>query len=261
MINISVVIISKNDEKKFTGCLESVRWADEIIVVDNGSVDRTPDIAKKYADKVIFAPFAGFSELRKLGLKNSTGKWLLYVDTDERVPAQLKKEVLQITERKIKDSGFSAFAIPRKNIIFGKEFEWGGWWPDYVKRLFKRDKLVSWRGELHEEPDFEGKMGYLKSPLIHLKHDNISEMVEKTNKWSEVEAELMYSAKHPNMNVLRFFSAAFREFWLRFIVKKGFMDGSEGIIYSFYQIFSKVVSYAKLWEMQLTRHETLDTNH
>jgi hypothetical protein len=127
----------------------------------------------------------------------------------------------------------------------------GGWWPDYVKRLYLKKFLKGWRGDLHEEPEIKGELGHLKNPLVHIKHNKLEEMVEKTNKWSAVEARLMYEANHPQMNVARFCSAMFREFWLRAVRHKAFLDGGEGVIYAVYQVFSRFISYAKLWEMQI----------
>ena len=115
-----------------------------------------------------------------------------------------------------------AYAIPRRNIIFNKEFKYSGQYPDYQKRLFKKDKLTKWIGEVHEEPIVDGGIGYLKNAIIHHKNMTISEMVEKTNNWSEIEAELMFKASHPKMNFIRFASAGFREFMLRFIKQKHF---------------------------------------
>jgi hypothetical protein len=135
----------------------------------------------------------------------------------------------------------------------------GGWWPDYVKRLFKKKILKKWKGELHEEPVFDGVMGHLENTLIHLKEDNLSDMVMKTNNWSEIEAKLMYEANHPKMNLRRFLSAIIREFWHRFIVKKAFLDGAEGIIFGIYQVYSRFFSYAKLWELQNTKESRKST--
>jgi len=147
--------------------------------------------------------------------------------------------------------------------VLGKEFKHCGQQPDYVKRLFRKSGFKFWSGDLHEEPNYiydgeitvgNGKtIGYMRNPLIHIKHKNLSEMVEKTNGWSEIEARLMFEAKHPPMNVLRFVSAMFREFWLRMIKQAAFLDGPEGIIYALYQVFSRFVSYAKLWELQLNK--------
>ena len=250
-IGLSVVIIARNEEKKIKECLESVKWADEIILVDNGSSDKTKDIAESFNAEIIDYKNGSYSDLRNEGLRKSRGKWILYVDADERVDESLRKEI--ITEIRKSKNKYNSFAIPRRNTVLGRVMKHGGWWPDYVKRLFRKDKLKKWKGDLHEEPQFEGEMGHLKNPLIHIKEDNLTEMMDKTNKWSEIEAELMYKAGHPKMNVLRFASAIFREFWLRMIRNLGFLDGPEGIIFSLYQVWSKFISYAKLWELQNTK--------
>ena len=126
-----------------------------------------------------------------------------------------------------------------------------GLWPDYVLRLIKKEDFVRWEGDLHEQPKIEGKIYHLTEPLIHKKHDKLSDMVDKTNKWSEIEAKLMFEAHHPTMNFFRFISAGFREFWLRMIIQTAFLDGTPGIIYGLYQVFSRLISYSKLWEIQL----------
>ena len=247
-IELSAVIIARNEEEKIKDCLESIKWADEIILVDNGSTDKTKDIAAGYKAKIINFKNGSYSDLRNKGLSEARGEWILYIDADERTDETLRKEI--ISEIRNPRSKYVSFAIPRRNIILGRVMKHGGWWPDYVKRLFRSEKLNKWTGELHEEPQFEGDMGYLKSALIHVKENNLSEMMEKTNRWSEIEANLMYKAGHPKMNAVRFASAMFREFWLRMIKNCGFLDGSEGIIFSLYQVWSKFISYAKLWEIQ-----------
>ena len=135
---------------------------------------------------------------------------------------------------------------------------YGGWWPDYVIRLFRKRYLRGYKNDLHEEPVYNGNLGYVKAPFIHVKHDNLTAMMEKTNMWSEIEAKLMFEAHHPSMNVSRFLSAMWREFWLRMIKNRGFMDGIEGMIYALYQVYSKFVSYAKLWELQIKAERTTD---
>jgi glycosyltransferase involved in cell wall biosynthesis len=250
--SFSVVIIAKNEEKKIKDCLKSVVWADEIILIDNDSIDKTGQIAKSLGAKVVKASgdyTLKYSKLRNLGLKRAKSKWIFYLDADERVTPELRDEILNLLRKKKRTYG--SYAIPRRNIILGKEMKHGGWWPDYVKRLFRKDKLKKWKGDLHEEPVFKGKMGHFENPLIHIKHDNLEEMVEKTNKWSELEAKMLYESHHPKMAWWRFIRIMLTELWLRLIVKKGFLDGPEGVIYSFYQAWSKFVTYAKLWEIQL----------
>jgi len=247
-IKLSAIIITRNEEERIGKCLDSVKWVEEVIVVDNGSTDKTVEVAKSRA-KVFEHTKGGFSGMRNRGAREAVGKWLLYVDADEIVNSLLHKEI--ISKVQSPESKYVAYAIPRKNILLGREMKYGGWWPDYVMRLMKKDTFKSWKGELHEQPEISGEIGKLKNPLIHSTHRNLTEMVEKTNEWSEIEAKLMFEAGHPKMTVARFFTAMFREFWYRGIREKGFLDGPIGIIEIVYQVFSRFVSYAKLWEMQI----------
>ncbi|OGM27119.1 hypothetical protein A2962_03385 [Candidatus Woesebacteria bacterium RIFCSPLOWO2_01_FULL_39_61] len=249
--SVTVIVIAKNEEKKITDCLKSAKWANEVLVIDTGSSDSTPLLAKKYGAKVSVFTKGGYSDWRNRGNALANFEWVFYVDADERVTPELKEEILEVIDSDTKTSKYSAYAIPRKNIILGKELRHGGWWPDYVKRLYLKNKLKRWRGELHEEPVFEGELGHLKNPLVHIKHDNLSEMVDKTNIWSEIEAKLMLEANHPQMNPIRFLSAMHREFTLRMLKQRAFLDGPEGIIYALYQVYSRFITYAKLWEMQI----------
>jgi glycosyltransferase involved in cell wall biosynthesis len=229
-MKISAIFIKARnlDEALFKKCRDSVSWCDEIVQIEGYEGNN-------------------FAKWRNEGADKAKGDWLFYVDTDEEVTPELKKVILAVTGT----DEFAAYAMPRRNFIFGKEMKHCGLWPDYVLRLIKKDKLEGWSGELHEQPKIKGEISHLKEPLIHHKHKAISEMVEKTNDWSEIEAKLMFDAKHPKMNVLRFLSAGAREFWLRMIVQTAFLDGTEGIIYGLYQVYSRLISYSKLWEMQI----------
>jgi len=231
-LSIVVIVGGDYDEKLYQNCKKSFNWADEVVEIKH-------DLSKKES----------FSDWRNKGIKKAKGDWVLYVDTDEEVSTQLKNEIKSLLKSSM--PGYSAYAIPRKNIIFGKEFKHGGQRPDYQKRLFRKSEFNKWTGDLHEEPLFEGNLGHLKNDLIHHKDITLSQMVDKTNLWSEIEAREMYKAKHPKMNAFRFFSAGFREFWLRFVIQFCFLDGTKGAIYGMYQIYSRLISYSKLWEMQL----------
>lgn len=227
-VKISAIIIygGEYDKKLFELAKKSVDWCDELVLINGVK--------------------GSFNDWRNEGLKKAKDDWILYLDTDEEILDTLKNEIESI----IKNSENNAFAIPRRNIIFGKQFKYSGQYPDYQIRLFKKSKLNKWVGEVHEEPIFEGKLGHIKNPMIHRKNMTLSEMIEKTNKWSEIEADLMIKANHPPMNIFRFFTAGMREFIQRFIKEKAFLDGKEGIIYGIYQIYSRLISYAKLWEKQ-----------
>jgi glycosyltransferase involved in cell wall biosynthesis len=225
-----IVLVGGNIDKELLNkCLSSIEWCDEVVKVETQGIG------------------GSFSEWRNIGAKKAKSDWIIYIDSDEEVTPSLKDEILRVTD----SDKFSGYAIPRKNILLGKELKWGGWAPDYVLRLIKKDKFVEWKGELHEQPVIKGPIGHLKNKLVHVSHRSLTEMVEKTNKWSEIEAKLLYDSGHPKMNVFRFFSAGFREFWYRAVVKLGFLDGTIGVIEIIYQVFSRLITYSKLWELQL----------
>lgn len=245
---ISVVIPAYNEESMIEDCLKSVAWANEVVLVDNESEDETVSIARKYGARVISCPRGGinYSKLRNLGAEKATNEWLFYLDADERSTPAVKAEI----EKAILDDHVSGYSFPRRNILLGHPMRFGGWWPDRVLRLIKKSDLKGWRGGLHEQPEINGKIGNLDKPLTHITHRDLSSMIAKTNSWSNLEAELLYKANHPKMTWWRFISVAFREFWYRGIVKLGFLDGTVGVVEIIYQMFSRMITYSKLWEMQ-----------
>ncbi len=253
MLKISAIIPAKNEEKMIAGAIKSLLWCDEIIVVDNGSTDDTITIAKKMGAKVIECESKeiDFSKPRNMGAKEASGDWLLYVDADERATEELRVEI----EKAIESSVLNAYSLPRQNNFLGHDMRYGGWWPDRVMRLIRKESLTRWEGKLHEQPVIKGDKGELATPLYHITHRSLSEMIEKTNKWSVVEAKLLFESNHPPMTWWRFLSAGFREFWFRGIRKLGFLDGPVGIIEIFFQTFSRMITYAKLWEMQIQKNK------
>ena len=251
-VNVSAIVLTHNSEKLIDDCLKSLSWVDEVIIVDDASIDRTLEKVKKYNGvKIVFGK-GNFSTKRNSGAKVAGKSWLLYVDDDERVTPELKGEIISVISQK--DSSVKGYAIPRKNIYLGREMKYGGWRPDYVLRLIKKDALIKWEGKLHEQPKIKGEIGKLNNKLTHIGHRSLEEMVAKTNEWSEIEAKLLFDTGHPKMNVIRFFSAGFREFWFRGVRKLGFLDGVVGVIEIMYQVFSKLITYSKLWEMQIKKN-------
>ncbi|MBM3209167.1 glycosyltransferase family 2 protein [Candidatus Shapirobacteria bacterium] len=257
MINqkLSAIIIAKNEEEIIGDCLESIKWADEIVVIDTGCADKTPQIAKEMGAKVFEhkTEDIDYSAWRNFALRRAWGEWVFYVDADERVSPLLRKEILStINNRQSTTGNYSAFAIPRRNIRLTRELHWGGWWPDYVLRLIKKDKLKKWVGKLHEQPEIDGEIGKLTEPLIHYSHRGAFEhKLANTVAWSGLEAQLIYESGHPKMNVQRFLGAMGREFYERMIKCQAWRDGAEGVIEAIYQVFSVFITYARLWEKQI----------
>lgn len=254
---LSVLIIAKNAGSKLEDCLKSISsLADELVIVDTGSTDNTVEIAKKCGAKIFKNKGNDFATWRNEAAKHARGDWLFYIDHDERASKELKDEILTVVNRQWTVDSFVAYDIPRKNYVFGRWLKHGGWWPDRVLRLIKKSALNKWEGEVHEQPKIDGSVGSLKNTLIHLKEDDLSDMVEKTNRYSMYEAKLLYEANHPPMVWWRFINVMGRELWYRLVTKLGFLDGPEGIIYCAYQGYSRFVTYAKLWELQ--QHSKLE---
>lgn len=248
MNKLSAIILTKNSENLIADCIESVRQlADEIIIIDDNSTDRTVDLGRRLGARVETSNSSvkNFSEKRNFGLKKAKNKWVFYIDADERASKELKQSILQI----INDPCpiYRAYKVLRKNFYLGNHE-----WPfiESLERLFDKSSLKGWRGEVHETPIIEGKIGELNGFLLHYTHANLTSMVNKTLVWSEIEARLRFSAHHPVMTWWRFPRVMFTAFYDSYIRQKGYKAGTAGLIESVYQAFSIFITYARLWEMQ-----------
>lgn len=243
---ISAIVLTKNDEKLLKVCLQSLAWADELIVIDDESTDSSAEIAKEHTGKVHTHAMTNFTDQRNWAMQQAQYEWVLYIDSDERVTSQLKDEILKVTSQ----DGAAAYRLPRRNFFLGTEQKYVGGWPDYVTRLIKKDKFVAWEGDLHEQPKVDGTVEHLENPLIHLTHRDITQMTEKTLRWSKYEAKLRLDTNHPPMTSLRFFRILLTTFWDWYVMKKGYKGGTEGTIEAIFQTFSMFITYVRLWEMQ-----------
>lgn len=242
---ISVLIISKNDEDVIADAIKSVKdLADEIIVVDGGSEDKTVEVSEKLGAKVVKNEFKNFADQRNLAVAFAHGDWIFYIDSDERATPEFIKDV----RSKMSDTreDVVGFYVRRKTFFYGKD--WG--FQDRVERIFRKDKLKGWKGIVHETPEVEGRLETISEPILHYTHRELSDMVEKTNEWSEYEADLRARANHPKMNVFRFARVMITGFLRSYIFEKGYRNGTAGLIESIYQAFSMFITYAKLWERQ-----------
>lgn len=247
---ISVLFITKNEKEVIEEAIKSAKdLADEIIVVDDSS-DETPKIAEKLGAKVIKHPFKNFSEQRNLALAAATGDWIFYLDADERVTPQFVKEVKLLVnayDLTFEDVGYW---VRRKTFFYGKDWHF----QDKVQRFFRKDKISGWEGVVHETPIIEGKLGVIHEPILHFTHRNLSQMLAKTNEWSEFEAQLRFKNNHPKMTWWRFPRVMMTAFLKSYFGENGYRNGTKGVIEATYQAYSMFITYAKLWELQQKRN-------
>lgn len=251
MSKISAIIIAKDAENAIADCIDSLSFADEIVLINNVSSDRTADIAKLKGAKVFDAKVNSFSELRNIGAIRAKYEWIFYIDADERVSRRLMESIKEIIDNNEKH--FSAYKIMRKNYYFGK-YEW----PviEKLERLFIKKELKEWYGDLHESPRVSGEIGEINEGyLLHFTHKDLTSMLAKTIEWSRIEAELRYKANHPKVTWWRFPRVMISVFYDSYIKQKGYKIGTVGIIESIFQAFSIFITYARLWEMQTNKQK------
>jgi glycosyltransferase involved in cell wall biosynthesis len=241
---ISVLIIAKNEEDVIEDAIKSVQdLADEVVVVDGGSTDKTVDISQKLGAKILRNKFRDFSDQRNLAASVAKGDILFYLDADERATPKFINELKQRLELEPETAGYF---VSRKTFYYGKDWHF----EDRVQRLFRKDKLKEWYGVVHETPKVDGKLENILEPILHFTHRNFEQMIAKTNEWSEYEAELRLKANHPKMNVLRFVRVIITAFLGSYFSGGGWRNGSAGVVEAIYQSYSMFITYAKLWEMQ-----------
>ena len=247
MSKISVILATFNEEKNIKECLESVKWADEIVIVDGTSNDKTVEIAKKYTKKIIVKDNPLMFHINKqLAIEKTTGDWILYIDADERVTPELKQEFLTVMQ----DNEINGYWIPRKNIIFGKWIEHTGWSPDYQLRFFRNGKGKLPCKSVHEQPVVEGNTRKLINPLIHYNYNSVNQFLNKLiNIYTENDKKVKIERgeKIESSSAIRF---PVDEFLKRFYLEAGYKDGLHGLVLSMFQSFSSFVTFAKIWEEQ-----------
>ncbi len=243
---LSVIIITKNAEMTIRNSIQSVQGiADEIIIVDSFSEDQTVNVAQRLGAKIFQHQFKDFSDIRNYAMTKANGEWVFYLDADEQATPEFNKELANIV-CSLNQKGVGGYFVKRKTYFYGKEWHL----KDRVQRVFFKKNFVQWQGFVHETPIVEGKFLEMKNPLLHFTHQQISQMVDKTNTWSDFEANLRFQAHHPKVSWWRFLRVMATGFFVAYFKEKGFRNGTEGVIEAIYQSFSMFVTYAKLWEKQ-----------
>lgn len=247
---VSVVINAQNAEPDLSRAIASIKnFADEIVVLDQGSSDKTAEIAKKLGAQVFNHNSVSYVEIaRNLAISKAKGDWIFVLDPDEEVTPDLSRKIKEI----VKDPKADFYRIPRKNIIFGKWMKHTLWWPDYQVRFFKKGK-VSWSEIIHAVPMTSGMGADLSAEeniaILHHNYDSVDQYLEKMNRYTRVQADfLKKEGKKFEWNNL--ITKPFKEFINRFFVGEGYKDGAHGLALSLLQAFSELVTFIKLWQLE-----------
>jgi (heptosyl)LPS beta-1,4-glucosyltransferase len=241
---ISVIVITKDEEKNISDCLKSVEWADEIIVVDAESNDKTVELAKNFTDKVFTKRWEGYVPQKKYALGLAGNEWVLSVDADERITPELKTEILNLSPGDI-----AGYKIRRKNFLLDKEITSCGWGNDYQLRLFKKEKTDLTERLVHEGFTVDGKISKLENPMLHYTFSSFTDYFNKINYYTSLKAEELVKQKG-KVGGWTIFSHTVSAFILFFINKRGFKGGVRGLIISLLHSVSTMLNYIKLWELQ-----------
>lgn len=247
-INLSVVINTKNAESTIKRTLESVSFADEIVVVDMHSSDATTKIVKKYTDKLFTHKDVGYVEpARNYAISKAQGNWILIVDADEEVSPGLREFIMALVriDQKAEEVA-DCYYIPRKNIIFDKWIQKTGWWPDHVLRLFKKGH-VEWSDEIHSVPVTTGKVAELPAEehyvLLHHNYQTVEQFIDRLNRYTTIEAQNRQSARQGSL-IKEFGDEVLR----RLFADRGIEEGKHGLSLSFLQAMYQMIISLKIWQ-------------
>ena len=244
MLPVSVVIVTRNEERNIREALQSIRDVAEIIIVDAFSTDRTADICREYTDKIYQKEWQGYAKQKQTGIELANSEWVFILDSDERFTEFLWKEISDITNH---NRGYTGYYVPRKNFFLGKWIRHGGWWPDYTLRLFLKDKAVMEERKVHEKVVVNGKVGYLKNHLEHYTYRTVSDYLKKMDIYSTLSAEELKS-KGVSSGVLKMIIHPLFTFSKMFFLGLGFMDGIHGLVLAVLYGYYTFLKYLKLWE-------------
>jgi glycosyltransferase involved in cell wall biosynthesis len=249
-MGLSVAIVAMNEEANLGRTLDSVRWANEIIVVDSGSSDRTIDIAREYGAKVLLKAWPGFSPQKNFAFENCTQDWILSLDADEVVTHELAEEIQRVIGN---PDALNGYWIPRKNLFLGKWTRYGGFYPDPKLRLFRRGRGFATGAVVHEridlKPEFDQKTGRLKNPVVHYAYPTLSSYMAHMNSYSSLGAKAAVAKGFRGFSILDIVLRPMATFIYNYFFRLGFLDGREGLLLHLYHAVYVSNKYAKAWEL------------
>lgn len=245
---ISAVVLAKNEEKNIKDCLDSLKWCDEIVVVDDYSEDRTIEIAEKHGARVYKHTLNNnFASQRNFGLEKAKGEWVLFIDADERITPALRAEVTQLLSNPVNE--YDGFYLKRRDFMWGRELNYGETGNVKLLRLAKKD-AGQWRRAVHETWEVKNdKVGKLKNPLLHYPHQTLREFIADINWMSTLHAE-ENKKEGKRSNLLKIILLPKLKFFDSWILKLGFLDGTAGFTVAMMMSLHSFLAWSKLWLLQ-----------
>ena len=241
--SLSVIIITKNEAHDIRDCLNSVVWADEIIVLDSGSTDETLKIAREFTSNLYLSnDWQGFGIQKNRALAYATKDWVLSLDADERVDSKLKQEIQKI----LKSPKFEVYFISRLSSFCGRFIHHSGWQPDYVARLFKRGSAQFSNNLVHESLTFNTASSSLKQPILHLSYKNLDEVLDKMHRYAMLGAAELH-AKNKRTTLLGAVGHGIWAFIRTYIIRLGFLDGALGFMLAINNAETTYYKYLQLY--------------
>jgi glycosyltransferase involved in cell wall biosynthesis len=242
---LTALIPTYNEEDNIRECLESVKWADEILIIDSFSTDRTLDICREYTDRIVQHEYVNSAAQKNWAIPQASHRWVMIVDSDERVSDRLRSSIEKALEN---PGGCDGFSVKRESFFLGKPIRHGGWEREYVLRLFNKERGRYQDKEVHACIEVEGKEGYLDGPLYHYTYVSLDQYFEKFHRYTRWAAGDLRSGDQR----ASWINLALRP-WIRFLkmylVRLGFLDGKHGLVLSSLAAFSVFMKYARLWEL------------
>ncbi len=245
------VVLTKNNEDQISDCLESLAWADEWVILDDCSTDGTVDIARSKGARVLRHAMENFAAQRTVALETVDAEWILFVDSDERVPPELAEEVRRVIAHR-GEQARAGWWVPRHNYMIGHRMRGGGWYPDYQLRLLRRDKArYDPAHPVHEIVVLDGDAGYLENPLVHYNYDTVGQFRSKMARYTHFEAEILHD-QGARIRPWTYVSMPLREFWRRFVVLHGYRDHVYGLLFCGLMAWYTFTTY---WQLHKLRPE------
>jgi glycosyltransferase involved in cell wall biosynthesis len=242
---LSVAVITLNEAHHLRRCLESVAWADELVVVDAESHDKTVQVAREFTDRVVVRPWAGFAAQKNFALDQSAGEWVLSLDADEEAAPDLRPEIKAIvTDARAHDG----YAVRRQNVFLDRWIRHGGLYPDWQVRLFRRGRGRFEERAVHESVTVTGPVGRLSGHLVHRSYEGVSDFVERANRYSSLAAEqLIREGRRVRAGELLVRPLA--RFLSMYLLQGGFLDGRRGLLLAALYAYYVFMRSAKVWEV------------